>query len=411
MPARPFEAYPGNEPYVFVSYAHADRNAIYPELKWLHDAGYRIWYDEGIPPSENWVGVIPQRIITCTVVLAFMSPSAVASKWVRKELNLADRRNLPILPVYLSDTQIDAELDFQIGSTQSLFRHQLNEAEFRTRLDRQLRQFAGLIDPILSPVESFTIELQRTISAERDGAPAGYTLASWVQPGSTVGSELHESRILADGRWLVVVGDVAGKGPQAALLGTVLTGMLDVAVARSGIALAPAIAQVNAAFRRRAGDRFATLSAVLIDPRAHKMTAVSAGQMPPVLRRGSGKPWAFPDECVGLPLGVLPNAVYKSIEAKLYPGDTLLIVSDGVLDAMKLAGTAAGSKGLRPIMERVTGAPSRVVASLRDAVISYTEGRRFTDDVTVVCLGRSPPANGKRSSDRPARSKRTRPRA
>ena len=42
MPDKPFEAYPGNEPYIFVSYAHADSDVVYPEIKWLHDTGFRV---------------------------------------------------------------------------------------------------------------------------------------------------------------------------------------------------------------------------------------------------------------------------------------------------------------------------------------------------------------------------------
>ena len=45
---RPFPAYKGDEPYIFVSYAHNDAGQVYSELSWLHDLGFNIWYDEGI---------------------------------------------------------------------------------------------------------------------------------------------------------------------------------------------------------------------------------------------------------------------------------------------------------------------------------------------------------------------------
>ncbi len=59
---RPFPAYSGNEPYVFVSYAHKDSNAVFPELKWLKDQGFNIWYDEGISPGTEWREELGQAI-------------------------------------------------------------------------------------------------------------------------------------------------------------------------------------------------------------------------------------------------------------------------------------------------------------------------------------------------------------
>ena len=47
---RPFPAYKGDEPFIFVSYAHADAEQVYGELQSLHDQGFNVWYDDGISP-------------------------------------------------------------------------------------------------------------------------------------------------------------------------------------------------------------------------------------------------------------------------------------------------------------------------------------------------------------------------
>lgn len=394
MPIRPFEAYPGSEPYVFASYAHADRDVVFADLKWLHDAGFRVWYDEGIDLTENWDEVIARRITACAVFLVFVSPAATASKWVRQELSFADRQNRPILPVFLSDTRLDAKLDFAIGGVQSIFRHELPGPEFQARIDRQLRKYDGLCYRPPSSAPSFAEELRKTLSAKRAAAPSGYVLANWFQPGATTGSDLFESRVLPDGRWLVAVADVAdvaGEGPPAALVGALLTGMLDVAVSAAAGNLVEAVTRVNAAFCRRATDRLVTLSAVVLDPATHRFTAVNAGHLPPLLRRASGEGWRFPDGCTGLPLGVLPGVDYEPVEDVLEPGDTLLLVTDGVTDAMTPGGTVLGLEGVRRVAGCVPASPGGVVESLRAALSSYTDGRRFADDVTVVCVGRNPP--------------------
>ena len=50
----PFPAYTGDEPYIFVSYAHADNEIVYSEIQWLRDQGFNVWYDEGISPGTVW---------------------------------------------------------------------------------------------------------------------------------------------------------------------------------------------------------------------------------------------------------------------------------------------------------------------------------------------------------------------
>jgi len=50
---KPFPAYKDDEPYIFVSYPHADDEIVYPEIQWLHDQGFNIWYDDGIDPGST----------------------------------------------------------------------------------------------------------------------------------------------------------------------------------------------------------------------------------------------------------------------------------------------------------------------------------------------------------------------
>ena len=52
--SKPCPAYQGTEPYAFISYAHADAEKVYAEIKRFNDAGYHVWYDEGIEPVEEF---------------------------------------------------------------------------------------------------------------------------------------------------------------------------------------------------------------------------------------------------------------------------------------------------------------------------------------------------------------------
>ena len=85
----PFEAYQGDEPFVFISYAHKDAAVVYEEITRLHEAGVNVWYDEGIEASNEWPEEIANAVLDCTAFLAFVSPRATASVNCRNEINLA----------------------------------------------------------------------------------------------------------------------------------------------------------------------------------------------------------------------------------------------------------------------------------------------------------------------------------
>ena len=73
----PFESYVGHDPYIFISYAHRDKEKVYPCLEFLNNQNINIWYDEGIPPSAEWVEEIAQAIKKSCLFFVFMSPHAL----------------------------------------------------------------------------------------------------------------------------------------------------------------------------------------------------------------------------------------------------------------------------------------------------------------------------------------------
>ena len=58
---KPFPAYDGDEPYVFVSYAHENEAIVRTEISWLQDQGVNVWYDEGIRPGSEWSDALAER--------------------------------------------------------------------------------------------------------------------------------------------------------------------------------------------------------------------------------------------------------------------------------------------------------------------------------------------------------------
>ncbi len=134
----PFKAYEGDKPFLFVSYAHVDKLHVYPIIDYLNKASINIWYDEGIPISENWRKVIVENIEKCRVFLVFITPHIIDSDYVQKEINFAIKRKKAFLTVFLKETKLPSELEFEIGNFQYMNKYLMPESEFYERLKKEL---------------------------------------------------------------------------------------------------------------------------------------------------------------------------------------------------------------------------------------------------------------------------------
>ena len=93
--------YKGFENYIFISYCQEDKKEVFPIIEWMSEAGYRVWYDERIDQSVEWVEKIAQRINESYTCMAFISKSAVDSHNCRQEINFAIRKKKHFVSVNL----------------------------------------------------------------------------------------------------------------------------------------------------------------------------------------------------------------------------------------------------------------------------------------------------------------------
>jgi hypothetical protein len=135
----PFEAYRGIRPFLFVSYSHRNMRDVFRILKRLYDNRYRIWYDEGIEPGNEWPEVVGKAIVNCSQYLVFMSHSAAISRNVRNEVNLASTENKEIIVVNLEETRLTSGMKLQIGTFQHINRYEMGEKEFYEKLFKVLK--------------------------------------------------------------------------------------------------------------------------------------------------------------------------------------------------------------------------------------------------------------------------------
>ena len=124
-------AYRGTEKYLFVSYAHRDGADVLPALEALADAGYRVWYDEGIRAGEDWSASIGNALEKASQVVFFASDTSVRRDNVLRELTFAREHNIPILTVQLGKVTFPEELDHlllvEITGPDGLFLRAVND--------------------------------------------------------------------------------------------------------------------------------------------------------------------------------------------------------------------------------------------------------------------------------------------
>ncbi len=131
----PVSAYQGENPDIFISYSHKDKNLIYPQIIWLDKFGFKIWYDEGIPPTSNWEEIIPKRIFDSAIFLVFLSRNAVESDNVKREVSFAIKyKSGNILPIFLEETELSIDLEFNLQRIQSIIKYALSEDRYRKKV-------------------------------------------------------------------------------------------------------------------------------------------------------------------------------------------------------------------------------------------------------------------------------------
>lgn len=114
--------YEGAGSYLFVSYCHADRETLYPLFEQMASEGYRLWYDDGNRPGEDWVESIESHLEQSSVCLAFISSSSSLSHNCKKEIIYALKCRKKVVPVLIEDAELPKGLRLQLSDMHYLKR-------------------------------------------------------------------------------------------------------------------------------------------------------------------------------------------------------------------------------------------------------------------------------------------------
>jgi sigma-B regulation protein RsbU (phosphoserine phosphatase) len=208
-----------------------------------------------------------------------------------------------------------------------------------------------------------------------------------TRPANTVGGDFYDVLTLRDGRIIVTLGDVAGKGSPAALLMAILLAVLRTLVDEE-LEASALVERLNVQICRHSpASRFITLFYAVYTPSTGDLTYVNAGQNPPLIRRRDGRFERLGP--TGVALGMFDHSVFGATPTTLSPGDLLVLYSDGITEAENPAGQPLEEAGLEDVIERHAGSgPAEIGARVLEAVEEHARASRFIDDLTILILKR-----------------------
>lgn len=230
-------------------------------------------------------------------------------------------------------------------------------------------------------------DVQRGFLPDRRPLTPGYDFYDFYQAADQIGGDYFDYIELPDGRLAIVVADVVGHGIAAALLMAKVSAETRYCLYQEPNP-AKSLSLLNDRLSALNIQRFVTMIMVVIDPRTHRAVMVNAGHMSPLHRRRNGALEEPAEAIGGLPLGISAGYPYEQTEVAIDAGESLLLYTDGINEAIDSAGAFYTLERLR---ERVlqAGASTEVIgATVLQDVKQFLGKAPQADDMCMVCFGR-----------------------
>jgi sigma-B regulation protein RsbU (phosphoserine phosphatase) len=297
-------------------------------------------------------------------------------RYVDKAENVGEERRIGVL--YLDSREKGSLLS---GSTRAALETLATEAAVaieNARLYRETMEKARMEQEM-----RIAAEIQQALLPKAGRSGIYFRAAAASIPCRSIGGDFYDYVDLSDGSLGFALGDVAGKGPPAALLSAMMQGIFAAQAATSD-APSKTITRVNLAlYRRGIESRFVTLMYGVLDA-SGKMVYCNAGHNPPLVIGAGGVRRL---ECGGPIVGLFEAASYEEETVQLTAGDWLIVFSDGISEAMSASGEEYGEAR---IIDCVTASakldPPRLLEALFADVREFARGAAQSDDITAMVL-------------------------
>ena len=297
-------------------------------------------------------------------------------RYVDKAENVGEERRIGVL--YLDSREKGSLLS---GSTRAALETLATEAAVaieNARLYRETMEKARMEQEM-----RIAAEIQQALLPKSVRTGAYFRAAAASLPCRSIGGDFYDYVDVGETSLGFALGDVAGKGPPAALLSAMMQGIFAAQAATSDTP-SRTIARVNLAlYRRGIESRFVTLMYGVLDPDG-QMVYCNAGHNPPLVIGASGVRRLSRG---GPIVGLFESATYEEETIWLSPGDWLVVFSDGISEAMSADGEEYGeSRILQVAQQNLHLEPPRMLEALFADVREFARGAAQSDDITAMVL-------------------------
>jgi serine phosphatase RsbU (regulator of sigma subunit)/anti-sigma regulatory factor (Ser/Thr protein kinase) len=263
-----------------------------------------------------------------------------------------------------------------------LVQQQQLEARQRERIEQELRVARAI---------------QETLLPRHLPDLPGWAVSAYWQPARAVGGDIYDFIGLPGGKLGIVIGDVTDKGVPAALVMASTRSILR-STAEHYTNPGQVLARVNnLLYPEMPPKMFVTCLYAIFDPASGHFRFANAGHNLPIQanRQGSIDLWAR-----GMPLGLMPDMVYEEAETTLAPGDSILLYSDGLVEAHDPQREMFGFPRLRQFLAQHAADPQKMEI-LKLALATFVgPGWEQEDDITLLLIERQPrPASAGQPED------------
>jgi serine phosphatase RsbU (regulator of sigma subunit)/pSer/pThr/pTyr-binding forkhead associated (FHA) protein len=230
-------------------------------------------------------------------------------------------------------------------------------------------------------------EIQQRFQPTAPPAVPGFELQGISFPSYQIGGDYYDFILCADGRLVVALGDVSGKGTSAALLMSSLHAAVHAQVA-SCRPITESIGAVNRYLADNTpANRFVTLFYAELDPRTGSLSFINAGHNPPLIAHEGGTLEHL--AAGGLPLGIVPDYDYREGRTQLRHGDVLVAYSDGVTETQNPKGDEFGTARLQEVISQNIECSAAAIRDKIEAALStFAQGTPAVDDITLLIVKR-----------------------
>ncbi len=313
-----------------------------------------------------------------------------SAREIALEVVCADGRRLPVL--------VNSVLDRDDDGTPVVIRTAAFDATERRRYEQEVLAAKRRAEESEARALRLAQTLQQTLIPPTPPRVPGLDVAGAYRPagdGRHVGGDFYDVFQVATDDWVVALGDVQGKGSEAAVV-TALARYTIRAASVDHESPSDVLRTLDRVLRRAETDRFCT--AVVVRMRraggTWRATIACGGHPRPLLRRPGGGPVPVGEH--GHLLGILPDARSTDTAITLGPGDALVLFTDGVPEGRRGA-ELYGAERLVAVVDRHRGGAAEVTGAILADVMAFQSGEA-RDDIAVVTLA-VPPADGGTPAD------------